>query len=574
MAELYRATLYGISGFEKPMVLKKILPQYARNADFIKMFIDEAKISVLLSHGNIIPVYELGRVDESYFIAMEYVHGKNLSEILGATRGQQERISVEHAIYISIEICKGLAYAHQRTDSDGVHLGIVHRDINPANIMVSFDGEVKIADFGIATARIKLADTHVGFLKGTCAYMSPEQARGERVDHRTDIFSTGSILYEMVAGRPLFRGVSEHAILDQVRQCEILPISTIHPDAPWELDPILFRVLAEKREERYEDAASLQMDFSRLLFSVGGGATAATLSAYLRQLFPLADEQTTAPVAPLRGLGPIAASSSEISQVFATSADFSDTTADYPKVKRRGRLTDTAEDTLPPATASQRSPAVTSVDSAPRARRALDLAETDYEEDQETGVFSPEAARTLPIPPAKSNPAPFVGSDLGVALHRDQATAEELSPPFGLRAGPTYPEMPPMTGPVPLGIPERGSSLRETSDLLDVQPAGDPTDPQLFTGPVSEPISLFPHAIVSSAADTTVRRQPWRPGIAAWIFVVTALLGAAAFFLHRQIDLFGAARNEGPSPANMREFNRAVPATSGVDPRVDSAKSP
>jgi serine/threonine protein kinase len=285
MAEIYKATLYGVSGFEKPMVVKQILPQYARNAEFIKMFIDEAKIAVSLSHGNIIPVYELGRIDGVYFIAMEFVSGKNLAQIMEEAHTRDLPLSVEHAIFIAIEMSKGLDYAHRRADDQGEPLGVVHRDISPSNVLVTMAGEVKIADFGIAKATDKLGVTEAGVVKGSYGYMSPEQIQGLEVDHRTDIFSSGILLHEMVTGRRLFEG-SDAAMVERIKEAIVTLPSVISPRAPVELDPVILQALAKDPKDRFQDANEFQLALSRILFSIGAGATSATLAQYMRQLFP------------------------------------------------------------------------------------------------------------------------------------------------------------------------------------------------------------------------------------------------------------------------------------------------
>ncbi|MCA9670628.1 MAG: serine/threonine protein kinase, partial [Myxococcales bacterium] len=297
MAEIFKAKLYGVSGFEKPMVVKQILPQYARNAEFIKMFIDEAKIAVSLTHGNIIPVYELGRIDGVYFIAMEYVHGKNLGEILESARDRRMQLSIDDAVYIAIETCKGLDYAHRRTDAQGSSLGLVHRDISPPNVMVSMTGEVKLADFGIAKATHKLGNTEAGVVKGTYGYMSPEQLLGDVVDHRTDIFSCGILLYEMLTGRRLFGGGSELEAMERVKEARVQAPSTMSSRVPSALDPIVARALAKDPADRYATANEFQLELSRFLFSSGAGASATTLTGFINRLFP-SNEAANEPLMP------------------------------------------------------------------------------------------------------------------------------------------------------------------------------------------------------------------------------------------------------------------------------------
>ncbi len=186
-----------------------------------KLRVDEAKIAVALTHGNIVPIYELGQINGIYFIAMEYVQGQDLSEILEKARALGNPFSPEHAAYITIEICKGLDYAHRRTDAEGRPLRVIHRDISPPNILVSMDGEVKITDFGIAKAAHKLGCTEAGVVKGTFGYMSPEQVRGLPLDHRTDIFSAGILLHEMLTGRRLFTGDNDVDAIDRVKEAKI-----------------------------------------------------------------------------------------------------------------------------------------------------------------------------------------------------------------------------------------------------------------------------------------------------------------------------------------------------------------
>jgi hypothetical protein len=267
------------------MVVKQILPKYSRNAEFIKMFIDEAKIAVTLTHGNIVPVYELGRIDGIYFIAMEYIPGKDLADILETARKKSTPLTAEHAVYIAIEICKGLDYAHRRTDESGKPRRVVHRDISPPNVLLSMEGEVKITDFGIAKATHKLGNTEAGVVKGTFGYMSPEQVRGLPVDHRTDIFSAGILLHEMLTGRRLFTGDSELEAIERVKVAKVPAPSSINPKLPSAIDPIVFRALAKDHSDRFADANEFQLALSRFLFTSGKGASASTLSRYMHQLF-------------------------------------------------------------------------------------------------------------------------------------------------------------------------------------------------------------------------------------------------------------------------------------------------
>ena len=217
MAEVYKAKLFSNHGFEMLLVLKKILPHLSANEEFVQMFVDEAKITVELRHQNIVQVFDFGCYDENYFIAMECVDGKDLKTLLKELAKRGEFIPVELVVYIVHEICKGLDYAHKKTDASGKALGLVHRDVTPANILISYTGEVKIADFGIAKARTSVYNTKDGVLKGKYEYMSPEQAAGETVDFRSDIFEVGILLHEMLTGRRLFHTDSDTKTLELIK---------------------------------------------------------------------------------------------------------------------------------------------------------------------------------------------------------------------------------------------------------------------------------------------------------------------------------------------------------------------
>lgn len=284
MAEIYKAKTYGAEGFEKQLAIKRILPHCSADKEFIRMLIDEAKLSVLLSHANIVQVYDLGKVGEDFFISMEFINGVNLRDVLYRCREQNVDIPPEIAIYILSEICKGLDYAHRKTDGDGKPLGIVHRDVSPQNILISFEGEVKIVDFGIAKAAMNISHTMAGILKGKIAYMSPEQALGKPVDYRTDLFSAGIILYECLTGTKLFKGESQFEVLKKIRSTKITE-STLPEEIPLTLRPIVAKALAYLARERYQNAGDLQSDLTRYLYSSYVDFTPRRLADFVSKLF-------------------------------------------------------------------------------------------------------------------------------------------------------------------------------------------------------------------------------------------------------------------------------------------------
>jgi serine/threonine protein kinase len=286
MAEIYKAKYFGAAGFEKVMVMKQILPQYAQDPDFIKMFIDEAKIAVSLSHGNIVPVYELGKTDGVYFIAMEYIDGKNLGEILERSAKSKKPMPTQIALHVTMEICKGLDYAHRKAGADGASLHIIHRDISPQNILVSYDGDVKIVDFGIAKAIYSSQTTKAGVIKGKFGYMSPEQARGQPLDSRSDLFSSGILLFEMLTGARLFSTDSEVETLENVKMAKVPSPSRLNPRIPPMLDKIVFKALAKEPDDRYQSADDLQKALAKFLYSQGWEVSTNTLAKFMGDVFP------------------------------------------------------------------------------------------------------------------------------------------------------------------------------------------------------------------------------------------------------------------------------------------------
>ncbi len=293
MAEIYKAKVFGVGGFEKDLVVKQILPQYAKFREFVDMFIDEAKITVSLNHGNIVPVYELGRIEGIYFIAMEYIHGRDLSQCMLRAAELEEHFSPEQAVAVIIDVLRGLDYAHRRKDRRGEPMGIVHRDVSPQNVMVSFDGEVKILDFGIAKATQRLVATHPGAVRGKFGYLSPEQAAGEHVDRRADIFAAGTVLWELLTRRRLFGTGSEAEALDKIRKAVVEPPSSVNPEVPDALDEIVLQALQKAPQARYKDAGAFQLALSKYLYTSGSATTSESIGDYMKQVFAehLEDEQ-------------------------------------------------------------------------------------------------------------------------------------------------------------------------------------------------------------------------------------------------------------------------------------------
>lgn len=266
MAEVFLGKSMGASGVNKFLAVKRILPQYSDKREFIDMFKEEAKIAVNLNHGNVVSIYEFGIEHGQFYLVMEYVEGRNVRQILNEMKKKSTQFSVEQIVYMIKEVSAGLDHAHRLIEgTTGRPLNLVHRDMSPQNIMLSFEGEVKVIDFGIAKAETQLEATQAGTLKGKFGYMSPEQADGQSVDSRTDLFSLGIVLWEMLANDRLFTSNSEAAILRKIKECQIPSIRKVNPSVPIELENIVLKALAKDKTQRYQTAAAFNKDLNRFL---------------------------------------------------------------------------------------------------------------------------------------------------------------------------------------------------------------------------------------------------------------------------------------------------------------------
>ena len=270
MAEVFRGVAESLQGFRKNVAIKRVLPALTKNQKFVTMFLDEARLSLHLQHANIVQVFDIGHADDTYFIVMEFVEGVDLKGILEWRRRIGRRLTIGQTIYIIMEVCKGLAYAHDLIHPEtGKSLGIVHRDVSPANVLMSKNGEIKLADFGLAKATSQLESTDPGVVKGKMSYLSPEAARGENVDHRADIFAVGILLYEMLTGKRLFYGDSDYQTVELVRNAKIPSIAQQNPEVESEFEEICRKALARRVEDRFQSATDLQDALAHYLFSRG-----------------------------------------------------------------------------------------------------------------------------------------------------------------------------------------------------------------------------------------------------------------------------------------------------------------
>lgn len=288
MAEIFLALHRSISGFEKLLVIKRILPNLTQDQEFLQMFLDEARIAATLNHPNIAQIYDVGAVGESYFIAMEYVHGEDLRSIVrGMKKKHTTSFPLEHSLQIIGGVCAGLDYAHTRTDLQGQPLEIVHRDISPQNVLVTFSGDIKVVDFGIARAKMAGLEqnTDRGQLKGKVPYMSPEQCRGLELDWRSDIFSAGILLFELTTGRRLFRGATEFNTLRMIVEEDYPLPSQFYAHYPADLEQIVMKSLKKEREQRYQSARDLQAELEEFVRQHRIPSSTLNLSKFLEEIF-------------------------------------------------------------------------------------------------------------------------------------------------------------------------------------------------------------------------------------------------------------------------------------------------
>ncbi|MBM4374395.1 MAG: serine/threonine protein kinase [Deltaproteobacteria bacterium] len=288
MAKVYLAIQRAVAGFEKLVVVKRILPELARDPNFVEMLLAEARTAATLNHPNVVQTFDVGEHEGTYFIAMEYINGEDVRSIVRGMKNKNVTdIPLEHTLTIINGMCAGLAYAHEKRGLDGEPLNIVHRDISPQNVLITFTGDVKIVDFGIAkSSQAAVGEkTSSGQLKGKVPYMSPEQARGEDIDHRSDVFALGIMLFELTTGRRLFKAKSDYDTLRLICDREYPRPSQVRPDYPAALEAIVMRALEKDRKTRYQSARDMQADLEAFIREERIAASTVSLSTWMNFLF-------------------------------------------------------------------------------------------------------------------------------------------------------------------------------------------------------------------------------------------------------------------------------------------------
>ncbi|HWE27781.1 MAG TPA: protein kinase [Polyangia bacterium] len=285
MADIFLSRARGIEGFEKLAVIKRIRQDRAFDKKMVDLFLDEARLAASLQHPNIVQVFEFGIVEGSYFLAMEYVHGEDVASVLKRMREMRTAIPIAEVLSIVVGVCQGLHYAHECVGHNGKHLGVVHRDVSPSNVLISYDGAVMITDFGIAKATGRSTQTTTGAVRGKLSYMSPEQCRGLTLDRRSDIFAIGTLLHELSTGKTLFNGTSDFEVMKRIVEDPIRPPSTEVPGYPNELDRIVLKALGRDPERRYATAREMQLDLEKFALEHKLPISSARLATFMQLEF-------------------------------------------------------------------------------------------------------------------------------------------------------------------------------------------------------------------------------------------------------------------------------------------------
>jgi serine/threonine protein kinase len=511
MAEVFKAKTFGVEGFERLLAVKRILPNIAEDEEFITMFIDEAKIAVQLQHANIAQIFDLGKVDESFFIALEFVHGRDLRSIFDRMRNKGESLPIAMACYVTMQVCEGLDYAHNKRDAQGRELNLVHRDISPQNVLIGYEGEVKLIDFGIAKAAGKASKTQAGILKGKFGYMSPEQVRGLPIDKRSDIFAVGIVLYELLTGERLFIGESDFSTLEKVRNVEIMPPSSYNKKIPQELERVVLKALARDPEDRYANAIDLHDDLQSFLYSVGEFFSRKDLSAWMKKTFAMEIEEDNAKLEEFRQLAPPVASA-EVSRKAAVGGLRPGTTgAKAPPAKA-------PPSKAPPAKAHNKEPA--SVHQAMGwDDEELDTQIFDKEDVKPVAaedLFFEDDDRTVANEPApdileQARPPELLLTPRPIELTPEPADiSEEINVKMTPPPARSLPPPPAARRPTLVGVPPPGLPLRPTGPVPTLPPPGPPAGSPGRTAALRRSGMNLPPAVVPTRMPTPVAPPPPR----------------------------------------------------------------
>ncbi len=496
MAELFLARSVGPEGFEKLVVLKKILPRYSENPRFVQLFLDEAKLAASFDHPHIVHVYDMGRVDGHYFFTMEYVHGQDARTILKYGSRTRHDLPIPVSVQIARNVASALHHAHERRHPDGTLRNIVHRDVSPSNILVSYDGAIKLADFGVAKASTSSVRTRTGALKGKVGYMSPEQARGASIDRRSDIFSLGVVLWEMVTMRRLFKSENDLATIQAIINTTPPSLLDHRPDCPPELDRIVHRALEKSPDDRYQTAQELQHDLDELVREERLEQSSIVVGNFMQTLF--AHELEALRAAERTGVTAneyLASHSQDLSSPISESELSLEDPGDEPEFDPDDEL-DGVEDEVEVDDAEFAKPSPEEL-----APRAGSIHQDDDYEDDATDFGPPPtmdeiAASNIARAPKPSAPLPSIAKPSAPL-----PSIAKSSAPLPSIAKPKAPKLPPASGAAT--IPDTPTVPAESEPVPDAPPPGDAFDDDLATrlrmAPIKEPFDAAATSISSPA---------------------------------------------------------------------------
>jgi len=487
MAEVFRAKAFGVEGFERLVAVKRILPSIAEDTDFITMFIDEAKIAVQLNHANIAQIFDLGKVGDAYFIALEYVHGKDVRTVFDLARKENETLPLGMACYVMMKVLEGLDYAHNKRDANARDLELVHRDISPQNLLISYDGDVKLIDFGIAKAAGKAGKTQAGILKGKFGYLSPEQVAGAEIDRRSDVFGAGIVLYELLTLERLFVGDSDFSTIEKVRSVAIPAPTTYNKKIPPELERIVLKALSRDVSQRFQTAMELHDALQSFLYSSGEAFARRDLSAWMRKHFP--DDVTGAHVA---------WSDAADEPHEAPSSEHTDQAPTFEPTESKAVITETRE-----APVEGKPSKKSTIVGMPAVLPPADLA-------------APRAGRSVPPPPPRGEPTTgpvLTGrtAQPGAARSVPPPPPRQSAPPPAVAAAPVAAIATPMgAAPIPSMTPKSPSAAPGASRSVPPPPPRASVPPGMMSAPVTfgGGGGAFGAAPVLSAGVATVEPTP------------------------------------------------------------------
>lgn len=499
MAEIWK----GRDAGGRLVAVKKILPNIAADQGFVKMFIDEARVTKQLNHPHIARIFELGEFQGIHFISMEYIAGRDLRSVFERVRQERRGLPFEVACYIMMRVAEGLDYAHNQRDEVGNELELIHRDISPQNILISFEGDVKLIDFGLAKASTNDYKTQAGILKGKFGYMSPEQIMGATIDRRSDIFSAGTVLYEILTGIRAFEAETDFGTLERVRDVRIIPPRQANPAIPEALEAIVLKALAKDREERYQTALDLHDDLQSFMYSVGSIFQRKDLAAVMEALYASEIDAERARDAEYRG------AAARSTPKFST-LDFSERASSPMTKKDPSKLPPPPPTGRPPTPGARTSfpqtlvgtPAVGSNPSnAPAGKPPSNAPGLDWDdEDEATAVFDRDKHQLpgLSIPPKGADLPPLRPSAIPSAPPpASKRTLAGMPSPFD--------DLPPP----PASTPPR---VAQTAAVSEAPAASDPPAVQAAASAEAPRPNTSPHASVPSSSPVTSPAPSGRSG--------------------------------------------------------------